>query len=109
MALLDKVRRSLFLTSTVPDEVLQGLISSALDDMHRVGIRDELLQDDNMSPMATHAVIAYCNAFYNVDSIKTPVWLKSYNDTVTSLMNSDRSDYLYEEPADDASDEGDGD
>ena len=98
MALLDDVRASLYITSTVTDVVLQGLISAAIDDMRRVGVREELLDVDSMSPMATHAVIAYCHSFYNVDSIQSPFWLQSYNATVTALMNSDRSTYLYEEP-----------
>lgn len=109
MALLDKVRRSLFLTSTVTDEVLQGLIDTALDQMRHVGIREELLQEDTMNPTVEHAVIAYCHAFYHVDSIQSPVFLQSFKSSVTSLMNSDRSDYLYEEPAGDGSDDGDGD
>ncbi len=97
MALIDKVRSSLYLTSSVTDDVLQTYIDGALDDMRRVGVREELLDEETMSPMATHAVIAHCNAFYNVDSIKSPFWLTSYNHTVTALMNSDRSNYLHEE------------
>lgn len=109
MALLDKVRASLGVTSSRTDESLQLLIDAALDDMARVGVRSELLAEDSMSPQAAWAVVAYCRAFYNVDSIQSPFFLASYKATVTALMNSDRSEYLYEEPeeADDSSsDEG---
>lgn len=97
MALLDDVRASMSLTSSVTDVVLQGYIDSAIDDMRRVGIREELLAEETMSPQAKHAVMAFCNAFYNVDSIKSPFCLQSYNYTVTELMNSDRSMYLHED------------
>ena len=108
MALLEKVKASLGVTSSRTDESLQLLIGAALDDMARVGVRSELLSEDSMSPQASWAVVAYCRAFYNVDSIQSPFFLASYKATVTSLMNSDRSDYLYEE-ADDGDESSSGD
>ena len=98
MALLDDVRASFGITSKQTDAVLQGLIASALEDMRRVGVREELLDPNALNPMVAHAVKAHCHAFYNVDAVQSPVWHSSYRATVTALMNSDRSDWLYEEP-----------
>lgn len=94
MALLDLVRKSLTLTSHYTDDVLQGLIDAALADMRRVGVRPELLEADGEHPMVVFACVAFTQAYYNMNHTTSPVWEKAYTATVTSLMNSNLSDYI---------------
>lgn len=100
MSLIDEVRATLGLTSTVTDVALQVYIDAAKDNMLELGIRPELINasgdggDSSVNPMVKFAVVAYCNAYYNLTSNNTPIWREAYRNAVVQLMNSDRATWL---------------
>lgn len=88
MALLDDVRTSLRVTSTLTDVEVQAWIDAAIADMKRVGIRDELLVEEELAALPKAAVILYAKAMYGYDNAEAPRFLSAYRATVASLLNS---------------------
>ena len=86
--LRDDVRVALRVTATMTDVEVDALISAAISDMERVGVRDELLDPKTMTGLAKFAVIAFCKANYGFDNPDGPAYLERYKWTVTALMNS---------------------
>ena len=92
MSLLDDVRVALRVTSTMTDTEVQILIDSALEDMRRVGIRDELLEQDGLDPMCHTAVLMYCKALYGFDNSEGSRFLDVYKMITTSMVNSSKNE-----------------
>lgn len=86
--LIDDVRVALRVTSTMTDPEIRTLIDAAIEDMRRVGVRDELLCPESMNSLAKSAVVMYCKAAYGFDNSAASLYMQWYNQTVTSLMNS---------------------
>lgn len=90
--LIDDVRVALRVTSTMSDVEVQALIDFAIEDMRRVGIRDELLEPESMDPMARAAVIMFCKANYGFDNSEGSTYQERYKWCVLSMMNSSKSE-----------------
>ena len=88
MALLDDVRVSLRVTSTMTDVEVSGLIAAAIADMRRVGVRDGLLAEEGMDPLAKAAVLLFCKANYGFDNSESAMYFERYKWAVRALMNS---------------------
>ena len=60
MALLDKVKVACRVTSTAYDDELNDLINAGFADIGITDVKDELLVEENISPLVQRAVITYC-------------------------------------------------
>lgn len=88
MALLDDVRVALRVTSEMTDVEIRGYVDAAISDMRRVGVREDLLNEETMNSLARHAVVMFCKGSYGYDNSEAPRFLQSYHWAVTALMNS---------------------
>lgn len=88
MALLDDARLALRVTSTLTDEEIQMWVDAALADMERVGVRLELIDEDNPSALVRSAVICFVKGQYGYDNAEAPRFLESYRMIVAGLLNS---------------------
>lgn len=96
--LIDVVRKALRVTSTVTDDEIQVYIDAAKADMRRIGIRKELVEDEeNMHPMVKHAIMCYCAGSYGLENTDAPRYRTSYYRIITSLANSTLNESLYDE------------
>lgn len=112
MALLDDVRLSLRTMTTATDDEIQMWIDAAVADMRRCGVRDDLLEEETMCPMAKGAVVCYVKASYGYDNPEADRFMASYQSMLTGLLNSKANEYLFpdeEDPDGDCPDEGDSD
>lgn len=100
-SLLDEVRIAVRVMSDATDVELEALIDGAIAEMRRIGIRDELLQTDSLSPLAKNAIYMYCKAMYGFgNGTDAPMFWQWFQHSVTALANSDANESLYveEEP-----------
>ena len=103
--LLDEVRTALRVTSEMTDSEIQAWIAAAIADMRRVGIRDELLVEEELAALPKAAVILYAKAMYGYDNAEAPRFLSAYRATVASLLNSS-ANVCQQEDTTTTSDEG---
>lgn len=89
MSLLDDVKIVCRVSSSVFDTELQAHIDAALADMKRVGIKDELLNVDDLHPLVRAAVFTYARANFGYDVSERSQFEDSYRSLVISLLNSD--------------------
>lgn len=94
MALLDEAKLALRLSSGAYDGEVESLLSAAIADMRRVGVREELLEEDSMDPIAKMACIAYAKAGFGFDNADAARFEASYRQLVCDLMNSGASESL---------------
>jgi hypothetical protein len=95
MSLLDEAKVSLRVKSTITDDEVRLLIDAAIDDMRRVGIKDELLDESRMGPMAKYAVMAFCKSRYGLDNSDSEKFWESYQWAVRSMLNSSMNECDY--------------
>lgn len=115
MALIDEVRSSLHIVSTMMDAEIQMWIDAAVEDMRRCGVKDALLDVESMNPIAKSAVTCFVKSQYGYDNSEADRFMGSYQMLLTGLLNSRANEYLCpdecgqddEAPAEDP-DEGDG-
>ena len=88
MALLDLAREVQRVVSTATDAELTLLIDAAIAELRRVGIREELLNPDDMDPLAKMAVMMHVKASYGHDDAESDRWWSRFQHWVTALMNS---------------------
>jgi hypothetical protein len=88
MALLDDVKVALRVTSDAMDVEVQALVDSALADMRRAGVDEALLAEDTMHPLVRTAVMLYCKAGFGYDNSEADRFMRSYKDTLATVMNS---------------------
>ena len=88
MALLDLAREVQRVVSTATDAELTLLIDAAIAELRRVGIREELLNPDDMDPLAKMAVMMHVKASYGHDDDESDRWWSRFHYFVTALMNS---------------------
>lgn len=89
MALLDEARVHLRIMSDATDVEIESLIAMALADMRRLGVREELLNEATMTPIAKQAVFFFCKAHYGYDNSEASRFEASYRLAVVSLMHSE--------------------
>lgn len=97
MALLDEMRTRLRVASTMTDEEIEGEIYAALADMRRCGVKSELLDTSDPSPLVKHAIALYCKAYYGYDNAERPQFIAAYERTLCDLLNSKANEYLFPE------------
>lgn len=88
MSLVDLSRAIERVMSDKTDEEIQLYIDMAMADMRRVGVRESLLDPENLTPLAKGAAIFYVEANYGHDNSEHDKWHARYMETVASLMNS---------------------
>ncbi len=106
MATLDDVRAALRVVSTKTDSEIEDDIAASIADMRRVGVREELLDEDNLDPLVKFAIKAWNKASYGFDNSESEKWWKRYNITVSSLLNSKANECA--ETSDESTDEESG-
>lgn len=87
MSLLDEVRTYARITSRVYDSELQMLVDAAIADMRRVGVRDDALAEDTMSPLVKSAIAMYVRSRFGYDNSEAQRFAEEYRRTVTDLVN----------------------
>lgn len=96
MALIDDMKLILRVSNNAYDIEVQMCIDSAIADMKRVGIREEVISSDN--PLVRQAIACYCKANFGFDNEEAGRFTQSYIQTVTDLLHSDANIASYEEP-----------
>lgn len=89
MSLHDDVKVALRVTSDALDTEVDGLIAAALADMRRAGVDQRLLDEGAMYPLAKAAVVMYVKANFGYDNSEAGRFLRSYNQTLALLCNSE--------------------
>lgn len=88
MALLDDMRVRVRVLSDKTDSEIQDMIDAALRNMRRVGIREELLQEETMDPMVRDAVALYCKANYGFDNSDGDRFWNRFQWQLAEMVNS---------------------
>lgn len=88
MALVDLARSIERVVSNKTDEEIQLWIDTALADMRRVGVRESLLDPEDLTPLAKSAAMFYVKANYGHDNSEHDKWHSRYIEAVSCLMNS---------------------
>ena len=63
--MLETVKLALRYSNTLFDDETNGLIEAAKNDLNRVGVGLEHLEDDSMDATIKHAIICYCKWMTN--------------------------------------------
>lgn len=95
MALLDEMRVRLRVSTDMTDSEIEGEIYAAIADMRRVGVKENLLDVEEPSPLVKHAIALYCKAYYGYDNSEREQFVKAYERTVCDLLNSKANEYLF--------------
>lgn len=101
MALLDDVRLCLRVTSTMTDAEIQMWIDAAIEDMRRCGVKDDLLEQEALNPIAKSAVTCFVKGQYGYDNSEAERFMESYRLMLAGLLNSKSNDYLFPATDDD--------
>lgn len=109
MALLDLVRSSVRVTSDMTDDELQMLIFAAIADMRRCGVKENLLVESDMNPIAKNAVVCYVKANYGYDNPEADRFMGSYRMMLVALLNSKSNEYLFPDEGEQGGEEPTGD
>lgn len=107
MSLIDDVRTSLRVTTTLTDDEVQTYIDFALFDMENKGVKPEFLSREEYGEsvypaIVRTAVIAYCKASYGYDNSEAGRFLRVYNSIVASLLNGCQNINVQDTPLADA-------
>lgn len=97
MALLDDVRLSLRVVSEATDDEIQMWINAAIADMQRCGVKPELIDEGDPSPLVKSAVTCFVKAQYGYDNAEAPRFMESYVMLLAGLLNSKSNEYLFPE------------
>lgn len=97
MALLDDVRLSLRVVSEATDDEIQMWINAAIADMQRCGVKPELIDESDPSPLVKSAVTCFVKAQYGYDNSEAPRFMESYVMMLAGLLNSKSNEYLFPE------------
>lgn len=97
--LLDEAKLALRVTSGDFDLEVTALIDAAKRDMVRQGVREDLLAEGAIDPLAKMAVMLFCKARFGFDNDDAERFESAYVKTLKDLANAPT---LYS----DASDEG---
>lgn len=97
MALLDEMRVRLRVTSDMTDSEIEGEIYAAIADMRRCGVKEQLLDTEDMHPLVKHAIALYCKAYYGYDNSEREQFIAAYERTLCDLLNSKSNEYLFPE------------
>lgn len=77
MALLDDVKAALRVDGDANDSEIQDLIQAARADLALAGVNREKVHDDE-DPLIKRAIIMYCHAHFNWDSVEGERIQRSY-------------------------------
>lgn len=90
MSLLDDVKVAVRVSEGTDDydDELQDLIDAALADLTRVGIKPDLLDEDEPAPLVKQAVKLYSKGHFGFDNDERSDFLDSYERVVVDLLNS---------------------
>lgn len=81
-----EIRTILRVSSESTDDEIQMLIEAAIEDMRRVGIADEVIE--NETPLVRQAIACYCKSCYGFDNAEADRFNRSYRQIVCDLLNS---------------------
>lgn len=88
MALLDLARTSVRVVTKLTDEEIEMWIAGAIAEMRRIGIREDLIDEESMSAPAKQAVVTYVKAHYGYDNEEADRFMASFHQMCVDLMNS---------------------
>lgn len=76
-------------SSSAYDDEIKMLVDGAVTDMKRIGIKDEYLAEDALSPLALNAIACYVKARFGYDNTDAPFFEEQYRQLTIDLMNSE--------------------
>lgn len=88
MTLKDDVKVALRVGSNAYDSEIDGLIAAAKSDLERVGIKNHLINQQEVNPLVKQAIVLYAKANFGYDNNEAMRFMNSYHQTVCDLMNS---------------------
>ena len=88
MSLLDELKIILRVSSDIYNPEIEMLMTAALADMKRVGIKESLLDADSLDAQVKMAVACYCKANFGFDNTEHDSFDAIYRQKVIDLMNS---------------------
>ena len=94
MSLLEDARRAVRVTSEMTDSEIQMWLDAAFADMARCGVKADLIDPSDPSPLAKAAAICYVKCHYGFDNSEAPRFLQSYKSILANLLNSKANEYL---------------
>ncbi len=86
--LMDEVKQALRVTSSDFDLEVAGLIAAARRDMERQGVREDLVAEGSMDPLAKMAVVLFCKARFGFDNDDAERFESAYARTLKDLANA---------------------
>jgi len=86
MALLDDIKQTLRITTTLLDAEIEDLIDSAKADLILSGVLENKLLDSDM--LIKRAIILYCKANFGLDNKDSEKYMTSYISLKTHLTLS---------------------
>ncbi len=86
MALLDDIKQTLRITTTLLDTEIEDLIDSAKADLILSGVLEDKLLDTDM--LIKRAIILYCKANFGLDNKDSEKYMTSYISLKTHLTLS---------------------
>lgn len=95
--LLDEAKLALRVTSDDFDPEVTALIDAAKRDMVRQGVREDLLAEPTVDPLAKMAIVLFCKARFGFDNDDAERFETAYSKTLKDLANAPT---LYSETSD---------
>lgn len=86
--LLDEVKLALRITSDDFDLEVTALIDAAKRDMVRQGVREDLLAESTIDPLAKMAIVLFCKARFGFDNDDAERFETAYAKTLKDLANA---------------------
>ncbi len=86
--LLDEVKLALRVTSDDFDMEVTALIDAARRDMVRQGVREDLLAEPTIDPLAKMAIVLFCKARFGFDNDDAERFETAYAKTLKDLANA---------------------
>lgn len=86
--LLDEVKLALRVTSDDFDTEVTALIDAARRDMVRQGVREDLLAEPTIDPLAKMAIVLFCKARFGFDNDDAERFETAYAKTLKDLANA---------------------
>ncbi len=86
--LMDEVKQALRVTSSDFDLEVAGLIAASRRDMERQGVREDLVAEGSMDPLAKMAIVLFCKARFGFDNDDAERFESAYARTLKDLANA---------------------
>lgn len=88
MSMLDKVKVAMRITHDKLDDEIRDNIISALEEMERAGVPQDIAKEPENYPLVAQAVKTYCQARGAIDQNQAERYMESFNYQLDNLRKS---------------------